>query len=179
LNNQANSYGSGLQDFSLGRLKLPAGAGFAPATNGEVGFDTSANMPVIKVSNLTQQIALTTSNISGQASTALALANPPAQCSGSFATGIQANGNANCSTADVIQLAENLLNGHSGSEKKNAAMSFLQGALSITDAVSGKEIVDETLFRSGLSKILDGTVDCLNASVWAKTPATSQTNAAQ
>jgi hypothetical protein len=106
LNNQANSYGSGLQDFSLGRLKLPTGAGFAPATNGEVGFDTTANMPVIKVNDLTQQIALTTSNISGQASTALALANPPAQCSGGFATGIQANGNANCSTADVIQLAE-------------------------------------------------------------------------
>ncbi|MGH9503679.1 MAG: hypothetical protein ACRD20_12580 [Terriglobales bacterium] len=30
----------------------------------------------------------------------------PTQCSGSFATGIQANGNANCSTADVIQIAE-------------------------------------------------------------------------
>lgn len=106
LNNQANSYGSGLQDFSLGRLKLPSGAGFAPATNGEVGFDTTANMPVIKVNNLTQQIALTTSNISGQASTALALANPPAQCNGAFATGIQANGDANCSVSDVLQLAE-------------------------------------------------------------------------
>ena len=30
----------------------------------------------------------------------------PTQCAGSFATGIQANGNANCSTADVIQIAE-------------------------------------------------------------------------
>ncbi len=30
----------------------------------------------------------------------------PTQCTGSFATGIQANGNANCSTADVIQIAE-------------------------------------------------------------------------
>ena len=30
----------------------------------------------------------------------------PGQCTGSFATGIQANGNANCSTADVIQIAE-------------------------------------------------------------------------
>ena len=44
--------------------------------------------------------------ISGNASTATALAATPSQCSGSFATGIQANGNANCSTADVIQLAE-------------------------------------------------------------------------
>ena len=30
----------------------------------------------------------------------------PTQCSGSFATGISANGNANCTTANVIQLAE-------------------------------------------------------------------------
>jgi len=105
-NNQANSYSSGLQDFSLGRLKLPSGTGFSPATNAEIGFDTSANMPVIKVSSVTQQIALTTSNISGQANTALALAGTPAQCNGAFATGIQANGNANCSAADVIQLAE-------------------------------------------------------------------------
>jgi hypothetical protein len=80
---------------------------------------------------------------------------------------------------NVITALENLLKGHNGSEKKNAAMSFLQGALSITDAVSGKEIVDETLFRSGLSKILDGTVDCLNASVWAKTPASPQANVAK
>ena len=33
-------------------------------------------------------------------------AQAPTQCTGSFATGIQANGNANCSTADVIQIAE-------------------------------------------------------------------------
>jgi hypothetical protein len=33
-------------------------------------------------------------------------AQDPGQCTGSFATGIQANGDANCSTADVIQIAE-------------------------------------------------------------------------
>jgi hypothetical protein len=33
-------------------------------------------------------------------------AQTPTQCAGSFATGIQPNGNANCSTADVIQIAE-------------------------------------------------------------------------
>jgi hypothetical protein len=38
--------------------------------------------------------------------TAGALAQTPTQCTGSFATGVQANGNANCSTADQIQLAE-------------------------------------------------------------------------
>jgi len=106
LNNQGNAFSTGLQDFSTARLKLPSGAGFTPATNGEIGLDTTANLPVIAISGTTQQIALTTSNISGQASTALALAGTPAQCSGSFATGIQANGNANCSVADVVELAE-------------------------------------------------------------------------
>lgn len=106
LNNQANTFGSGLQDFTAAGLKLPSGASYAPAIAGAIGFDTNANAPVINISGVTQQLALTTSNISGQANTALALANPPSQCNGSFATGIQANGNANCSTADVIQLAE-------------------------------------------------------------------------
>jgi len=47
----------------------------------------------------------------GNASTATQLAQTPSQCNGSFATGVQANGNANCSTANVIQLAETT---HSG-----------------------------------------------------------------
>ena len=106
LNNQANAFAGGLQDFTAASLKLPSGAGYAPATPGAIGFDTTANMPVVNVNGLTQQLALTTSNISGQASTALALATTPLQCNGSFATGIQANGNANCSTADVIELSE-------------------------------------------------------------------------
>ena len=63
-------------------------------------------MPVVNIAGTTQQIALTSSNISGQAGTALALAQTPTQCSGAFATGIQANGNANCSTPNVIQMAE-------------------------------------------------------------------------
>lgn len=45
-------------------------------------------------------------NLPDNANTATQLATAPAQCSGSFATGINANGNANCSTADVVQLAE-------------------------------------------------------------------------
>jgi hypothetical protein len=106
LNNQGNAFSTGLQDLSTARLKLPSGAGFTPTTNGEIGFDTTANLPVIAISGVTEQIALTTSNISGQASTALALAGAPAQCNGAFATGIQANGNANCSVADVVELAE-------------------------------------------------------------------------
>lgn len=86
-------------------LLLPQGSGYVPAVGG-IGFDTAAGLPVINISGTTQQVALTSSNISGQAGTALALAGTPTQCSGSFATGIAANGNANCTTASVIQLAE-------------------------------------------------------------------------
>ena len=46
----------------------------------------------------TVTLGTTTGNISGNAGTASALASTPSQCSGSdVATGIAANGNANCS----------------------------------------------------------------------------------
>jgi Lower baseplate protein N-terminal domain len=86
-------------------LLLPQGNGFVPAVGG-IGFDTAAGLPVVNIAGTTQQVALTSSNISGQAGTALALAATPTQCSGAFATGIAANGNANCTTPDVIQLSE-------------------------------------------------------------------------
>jgi hypothetical protein len=42
----------------------------------------------------------------------------------------------------------------------------------MADAVSSKQIADSTRFTSGLNLIVDGVVDCLNASIWAKpTPA--------
>jgi hypothetical protein len=56
----------------------------------------------------------------------------------------------------------------SGAEKKNAAISFLESALATVDAVAAREIVDPEKFRDGISKIIDGTVECLNASTWAK-----------
>jgi hypothetical protein len=37
-----------------------------------------------------------------------------------------------------------------------------------TGAVAQREIVDPEKFKSGVSKIIDETVDCLNASTWAK-----------
>ncbi len=88
-----------------GNLLLPQGSGYVPAVGG-IGLDTAAGLPVVNIGGTTEQVALTSSNISGQAGTALALAAVPTQCSGSFATGIAANGNANCATADVIQLTE-------------------------------------------------------------------------
>jgi hypothetical protein len=107
---------SGLKEFKVGvkfdqsvtmsgGLILPQGSAYVPA-NGGMGLDTAAGLPVVNIGGATHQMAFTSSNISGQAGTALALAATPTQCSGSFATGIAANGNANCTTPNVIQLAE-------------------------------------------------------------------------
>jgi len=110
VHNSGNESVGGTKTFTSGiavsgSMVLPQGNGYLPPSGG-IGMDTQAGMPVVNIGGTTQQMALTSSNISGQAGTALALAQPPTQCSGSFATGIQANGNANCTTPNVIQLAE-------------------------------------------------------------------------
>jgi hypothetical protein len=63
---------------------------------------------------------------------------------------------------------EQLFSNKSGAEKKDAALSFLESALSTVDAVAQRKIVDPEAFKSGVSEIIDGTVKCLNASTWAK-----------
>jgi len=68
----------------------------------------------------------------------------------------------------LVNAIEALFRGKSGSEKKDAAMSFLESALSTVDAVAQRDIVDPEKFKDGISKIIDGTVECLNASTWAK-----------
>jgi len=68
----------------------------------------------------------------------------------------------------LVNGIEGLFGGKSGAEKKTAAMSFLESALSTIDAVAAKDIVDPEKFKDGISKIIDGTVECLNASTWAK-----------
>jgi hypothetical protein len=47
-------------------------------------------------------------------------------------------------------------------------LSFVSSALSITDAIASKDIVDPDKFQAGLSQVIDGVVQCLNASTWAK-----------
>jgi hypothetical protein len=68
----------------------------------------------------------------------------------------------------VVHGIEGLFGAKSGDDKKDAALSFVQAALSMTDAVAAHDIVDAEAFTSGLGKIIDGVVQCLNASVWAK-----------
>lgn len=75
----------------------------------------------------------------------------------------------------LVNGIEGLFGNKPGSEKKNAAMSFLQNALSMTDAVASREIIDPIKFREGVSQIIDGTVECLNASTWCKQPAAPST----
>jgi hypothetical protein len=70
----------------------------------------------------------------------------------------------------VITGIENLFGNRPGVEKKNAATSFVQTALSMAGAIESRDIVDEAGFKRGLSMAIDGVVTCLNASVWAKKP---------
>jgi len=68
----------------------------------------------------------------------------------------------------LVSGIESLFASKNGVEKKDAAMSFLESALGTVDAVAQREIVDPGKFKDGISKIIDGTVECLNASTWAK-----------
>jgi len=68
----------------------------------------------------------------------------------------------------LVNGIEELFRGKTGPEKKDAAMSFLENALATMDAVAAREIVDPEKFKDGISRIIDGTVECLNASTWAK-----------
>lgn len=78
--------------------------GAAPAGQSLIGFGANGILQVSENGSALLQVAKLDTN--GNIATAVALAQTPTQCTGSFATGIQANGNANCSTADQVQLAE-------------------------------------------------------------------------
>jgi hypothetical protein len=68
----------------------------------------------------------------------------------------------------LVNGIEGLFGNKPGADKKDAAMSFLQNALAMTDAIAAREIIDPVKFKDGISQIIDGTVACLNASTWCK-----------
>jgi hypothetical protein len=68
----------------------------------------------------------------------------------------------------LVNGIEGLFGDKPGVEKKDAAMLFLQNALSTVDAVAAREIINPDNFKGGISMIIDGTVQCLNASTWCK-----------
>ena len=69
----------------------------------------------------------------------------------------------------VVNSIEGLFGNRTGEQKKESVLSFVAAALHLTEAVASREIVDEVKFKEGLSKVIDGTVECLNASSWAHT----------
>jgi hypothetical protein len=68
----------------------------------------------------------------------------------------------------VVNGIEGLFGNRPGGEKKTAALSFLDATLSISEALGNRQITDEAKFREGLGRIIDGAVECLNASAWAQ-----------
>lgn len=68
----------------------------------------------------------------------------------------------------IVTSIEDLFNGRSGSDKKDAALTFLESAVSMGEAIANRQIVDEDQFRAGLTDLVNGTVKCLNASVWSQ-----------
>ena len=69
----------------------------------------------------------------------------------------------------IVHGVEGLFGTSNGGQKKQAALSFVSAALGVAGAVEQKQIVDGDKFSAGLGKVIDGVVDCLNASAWAKT----------
>ncbi len=53
-------------------------------------------------------------------------------------------------------------------ENANPAGTYYKVVYKLDESVANKDIVDENKFRDGLSKVIDGVVECLNASAWAK-----------
>jgi hypothetical protein len=70
----------------------------------------------------------------------------------------------------AVHSVEVLFGHKSGQEKKEAALTLVGEAVGIGGALSEQPIADELKFKNGLGKIIDGVVECLNASVWAKRP---------
>ncbi len=68
----------------------------------------------------------------------------------------------------LVNGIEGLFGDRSGAQKKDAAMSFLLNALTMVDAVTARDVVNPEEFKDGISRIVDGVVQCMNASTWAK-----------
>jgi hypothetical protein len=67
----------------------------------------------------------------------------------------------------LVQGVESLYGAQTGAQKKDAALEIVSSSLNMADAVSAKHIADAARFTKGLDMIIDGVVECLNASLWA------------
>ena len=55
-----------------------------------------------------------------------------------------------------------------GAEKNDAAMTFLENAIAMSDAIACREIVQSEQFKNGISQIVDGVVWCMNSPAWGE-----------
>lgn len=80
----------------------------AAGNTSKIGFGPSGKLMVSENGGTIYEVAKldTSGNVFGNASTANQFSQSPATCNGSFATGIAANGDAICSTPEIIQMAE-------------------------------------------------------------------------
>jgi len=69
----------------------------------------------------------------------------------------------------IVHGIEGLFGHTTGADKKQAALSFAAAAIGVADAAANKQIADPAKFNEGLGKVIDGVVECFNASMWAKT----------
>ncbi|WP_213805221.1 hypothetical protein [Granulicella sp. dw_53] len=69
---------------------------------------------------------------------------------------------------DVIHRTEARFGEKTGVQKREAAVEIVGAAIDVANAVSLKHIADSGRFTEGLGRIIDGVVECLNASVWMK-----------
>ena len=67
----------------------------------------------------------------------------------------------------LVQSVELLYGAKTGAQKKDAALSIVTSSINVADAVTQKQIADAPRFTQGLHQIIDGVVECLNASLWA------------
>jgi hypothetical protein len=68
----------------------------------------------------------------------------------------------------ILTGVEGLFGAKNGQQKQSAALSMVGLMLGGIEGLSGKDIVDNDAFQDGLKKVIDGTIQCLNASVWHK-----------
>jgi hypothetical protein len=68
----------------------------------------------------------------------------------------------------AVHSVEVLFGHKSGQDKKDAALTLVGEAVGIGGSFGEEPIDDELKFKEGLGKIIDGVVQCLNASTWAK-----------
>ena len=68
----------------------------------------------------------------------------------------------------AIRTVEKLFGKGKGIDKKTAVIDLIEDLIVSGETFAGKEIVDQTAFKSGLNMTIDGIVKMLNATVWYK-----------